>query len=480
MSDIEDILKKALRARLIPTDAESRKEQRLVSILLATMSVVPPFAKHVLERFGVKMGKTSEFLCYTEVEFPSSDASGSGNGKERPDGVLLLSTRKTRWTALLEAKTDNSEIDQEQIHRYAKIARSYGIDAVITLSNQLTPLPTHVPYSIPKTLKNRVNLFHISWISVLTQAELILGDKEEVDHEQAFILEEMARYFKSPKSGIKRFDQMNKEWRPLIVGINTGQKFNKASAEISNTVSSWHQEERDVCLLLIRRIGEKIHIRLSRKHQTDPALRLRESCDSLIASWELRSVFIVPNAASDIEVTANLERRTISCSMNLNAPEDRKRTSARVNWILRQLRNIDGDEVFLRAFWPGKGKPIQKKLLEAQNNPKCFNDDDRGIAPKSFEVIMVKHLAGRFAGAKTFIEDLEKLVPEFYDRIGQRLQRWSPPAPPIDKRDPIQDTATAEESETNNENGVLPSETGQPRDDLHKLGDSELPLTKEQ
>lgn len=474
---IDDILKNASRARLIPTIAESRKEQRLVSILLATLPVVPAFAKHLLERFGVRTGKTSELLCYAEVEFPSSDASGS---KERPDGVLALSTRKTLWTALLEAKTDNSEIDQEQIHRYAKIARSYGIDAVITLSNQLTPLPTHVPYSIPKTLKNRVNFFHTSWISVLTQAELILGDEEEVDHEQAFILEEMARYFKHPKSGIKRFDQMNKEWRPLIVGINAGAKFNKASAEISNTVSSWHQEERDVCLLLSRRIGEKVHIRFPRKHQNDPALRLRESCDSLIASRELRSVFSVPNAASEIEVTANLERRTISCSMKLNAPGDKKRTSARVNWLLRQLRNIDGDDdIFLRAFWPGRGKPTQRKLSEARVNPKCF-DDECGVAPTSFEVIMVKHLAGRFAGAKTFIDGLEELVPEFYNRIGQRLQRWSPAAPAIDKHDPIQHAATVETTETNNENRTSPSETTHPRGDLHELSDPELSLTKEQ
>ena len=159
MNDIDDILKKAQRARLIPTIAESRKEQRLVSILLATMSVVPAFAKHLLERFGVRTGKTSELLAYTEVEFSPSDANDNGNSKDRPDGILALSTRKSWWLALLEAKTDNSEIDQEQIHRYAKIARAYGIDAVITLSNQLTPLPTHVPYSIPKALKESRQFF---------------------------------------------------------------------------------------------------------------------------------------------------------------------------------------------------------------------------------------------------------------------------------------------------------------------------------
>ncbi len=203
MSDMDNILEKAHRARLIPTTAESRKEERLVSVLLATLAVVHPFAKQLLERCGVRMGKTSKLLTYTEVKFPSSDESKNGNSKDRPDGVLILSTGKSQWRALVEAKIDNVEIDQEQVLKYARIARECGIDAVITLSNQLTPLPTHIPYSIPKTLSNRVDFFHISWISVLTQASLILRDKEEISSEQAFILEEMTHYFEHPKSGIQ-------------------------------------------------------------------------------------------------------------------------------------------------------------------------------------------------------------------------------------------------------------------------------------
>ena len=40
--------------------------------------------------------------------------------------------------------------------------------------------PSHVPYSVPKRLSNRVEFFHLSWISVLTQAALILRDNEEI------------------------------------------------------------------------------------------------------------------------------------------------------------------------------------------------------------------------------------------------------------------------------------------------------------
>ena len=80
MSALDDILKDAQPARLIPTVAESRKEGRIVSILLATLSVVPPFAERILEHCGVRMGKTSDLRSYTEVEFVASD----GSSKDRP------------------------------------------------------------------------------------------------------------------------------------------------------------------------------------------------------------------------------------------------------------------------------------------------------------------------------------------------------------------------------------------------------------
>ena len=452
MSDIDDVLQKSHRARLIPTIADARKEERLVSVLLATLAMVPPFAKQLLGQCGVRVGKMSKLLSYTEVKFLSLDENDNTRNEDRPDGLLILSTGKSQWKALVEAKIDNVEIDREQVIKYARIAREYGIDAVITLSNQLTPLPTHIPYTIPKLLSNRVDFFHISWISVLTQALLILRDIEEISSEQAFILEEMAHYFEHPKSGIKRFEQMNTEWRPLVVGISNGEKFNRSSSEIENTISSWHQEERDVCLLLSRRIGKHVDIRLPRKHQNDTALRLRDACESLIASHELSSSFSVPNAASDIDVNVNLERRTISCSMKLNAPGDKKRASARTNWLLRQLRDVDGIDVIIRAVWP-RGATTQEYLSKVRDDVNCLEIGRPGATLMSFEVAMVKYLAGRFSRPRNFIEDLEKLVPDFYDRIGQRLRRWSPPPPPIDKRDPIEETPAPKVSESRSGHG---------------------------
>lgn len=469
MNALDNVLENASRARLIPTVADSKKEERLVSILLATLSVTRPFAEQVLN-CAVRVRKTSTLSTYTEVEFPASDK----RGKERPDGILILSTRKDRWAALLEAKTDNAKIDEKQMERYAAIAREYGIDAVITLSNQLVSLPTHIPYSIPKRFTRSLQFFHLSWISVLTQAELVLKDNGELNLEQAYILGEMVRFFEHPQSGIKRFNQMNEEWAPLVRGIREGQKYARTSPEIENTVASWHQEERDICLILNRRVGKHIAIRLPLKHQSDPDLRLRKDGDLLAASQELRSGFRIPNAASDLDVTVNLERRTISCSMELDAPSDRQRTSARINWLTRQMKNVDGSDVIIRAFWHRGRKSTQAKLSEIRDNLKCLENEGAGSVLKKFEILIVRDLAGRFSRRQAFIEDLEELVPEFYERIGQHLQPWRSPPPKIDKRNSTQNTDDIKPSKKSDAYSLARSEASQLQNP-YSLGDRGFP-----
>ena len=172
--------------------------------------------------------------------------------------------------------------------------------------------------------------------------------------------------------------------------------------------------------------------------------------------------FSVPNAASDLEVTANLQSRMISCSMKVNAPGDRKRASSRVNWLVRQLRGVDGDDVIVRAVWIGRGGATQASLSEIKTDPACLDSSRTGAVPRGFEVIMNRELAGRFSGRRTFIEDLEDLIPEFYDRIGRKLRRWDPPPPPIDKRDPIDKTDIVEPDHDSDADGISQTEPDQP------------------
>ena len=440
MNALDEILQDDNRARLIPTVADSNKELRLVSILLATLSVVPALSKSLLGQCGAKIGKRSKLNCYTEVAFESL----TKDGKDRPDGVIVVTSGKYRWTALLEAKVGNNEIDVKQVERYAKVAQKYRVDSVITLSNQLVPLPSHLPYKISKPPKN-VSFFHISWLNVLTQTHLILLNDEDLIREQEFILYEMSHYFNPHnKTGVRHFDQMNSEWKELVAGFRHDKQYSPKSLEIQNTVASWFQEERDISLLLSRRIHQKIDIKISREHRNSPESRFNAARNLLVSKQELRSVFSVPNAASAIEVKANLNSRTISCSMSVSAPENKAKSISRINWIVNQFRNIDDQDVGIRAYWPGRARQSQKTLAEIRKNPECLiNEQSSGVLTK-FEVFMVRDIANKFSGPQSFIKELENLVPVFYKRIGEKLKAPTPRAHTIDKDDPIRNTKSAE------------------------------------
>ena len=54
-------------ARLFPVLADSKKEEKATSILLSIFTVVPDYAKAVLEEVGAPVGKRAKIECFTEA-----------------------------------------------------------------------------------------------------------------------------------------------------------------------------------------------------------------------------------------------------------------------------------------------------------------------------------------------------------------------------------------------------------------------------
>ena len=445
------------RANLIPSYRDNQKELRIVSILLAGMSIVRPLAETILWRCDEKMPKRSRLRTFTEIEFQSREDSPN----DRPDGLIVLeSGRKRRWTALVEGKVENKSIDAQQVVRYAEIARNFGIDAVVTLSNELAPIATHLPYEVPRrkvSFKN-IDFYHLSWISIVTDLSVILKETESLDPEQAIVLEEMACYFEHANSGVRRLDQMNSEWKDLVNGLFHEQPYTIDSAEIKNTVAFWQQKERDISLLLTQAISKRVGIALSRKFRRDPETRMREACKSLLRHRELQFIFDIPNTSSELIATANFQKRTISCTMGINAP-DRPQFRSRVTWLLKQLSDIDdaqAEHILIRALWSGRLNDTQSSLFEVRQDLACLNHDKSGAAPTGFEISKTRDLGARFVSRKKFLQEIETLVPEFYEQIGQKLKRWQPPPPSIKKSDSIRTTADSDLEPDSSEDSTLP------------------------
>lgn len=88
----------------------------------------------------------------------------AGKEKLRPDGLIIINTGRSQWKALVEAKIGKAELDAEQIKDYLALAKKYKIDAVITLSNQYSAIPSHHPIQFKKSDLKGVDLYHFSWM----------------------------------------------------------------------------------------------------------------------------------------------------------------------------------------------------------------------------------------------------------------------------------------------------------------------------
>jgi len=209
---LSEVIKSGEVARLFSVVSETSKEKRAVSVFLACLKAIPDLNRNLMATIGRKVGSTSKISTFSEIEL----VNNSESTRDRPDGLIEIKTGKNIWRCLVEAKIGNADIDQEQIVRYADLAKQNKIDSIITISNQFVALPDHHPISLPRSTINHVNLFHWSWQSILTEAQLLYMNDQVQDMDQAFILSEFIRFFGHQSTGVSTFDQMNVEWKEIV------------------------------------------------------------------------------------------------------------------------------------------------------------------------------------------------------------------------------------------------------------------------
>jgi hypothetical protein len=134
-------------ARLIPITADSAREQKSVSIILAGLRSVLELRQSLLKSLNVRVGTSATLEAWTEVVFQNEDKQAVKQ-KDRPDGLLILRTGRREWRALIEAKVNNDTIGEDQLSRYLQQAKTHKLDAVITITNQFVALPTPLCVSV--------------------------------------------------------------------------------------------------------------------------------------------------------------------------------------------------------------------------------------------------------------------------------------------------------------------------------------------
>ncbi len=443
-------------ARLFPVVADTSKEERALSVFLACMTNVFEFGQSMLGSVGQRIGARAKLAAYTEIRFPKDKETP----RDRPDGLIIVKVGSRTWSALFEAKVGRNTISPQQMDGYVRLARRNGIDAVISISNEFATLPDQPPYRLPNSIKT-VGVYHWSWMHIMTEANLLAGDDRVTDKDQGFILREFLRYLRHDSTGASGFDQMNSEWGDLVSLIQKSGAPKRNSPEVENTVGAWHQESRDLELVLSRKTGTNVDLKLSRAHQADQKKRLKADADQLVDEKVLTADYAIPDAAAPLEVCANLATRTIQARMRLKAPEDKKSGAARVNWLVRQIKadeeiekaaekakagkgpkrsfSISEDNLSIRAIWPGSAPHTQQPLSVVREDVETILHEDRSKTPTSLEVVMSVGDGRSFGGSRKFIQLLENSVPEFYELVGQNLKPWQAPAPKVRKSPPDED-----------------------------------------
>lgn len=416
------------RARLFPVLAESSKEGRTLSILLATLSHVSEFANAVLQPLGRPIGARTKIEAFTEVCFEkSSDPSC------RPDGLLVVKSGKGVWRALVEAKVGNAKLGKEQVEKYLAVAREVGADALITISNEFTSSPLKHPIQVDKRLTKKTELYHLSWFSFLTAVRLLDNKVAVEDSDHRFLLRELERFLLHPSAGLQRFTQMASAWTEILDRVRGGLPLSKSSAGISEVVSSWHSEMNDLCLLLSRETRATVELKLPPKLRKDPGAWEEHDCRLAAEKRLLKAALQIPNAATELEIEADLSTQTLRIFSRLTAPQDKVRQASRLSWLLKQLEDADGETVRIQSHWPGKAPVIESSLAEARTDTGVHSHPAKDCLPHSFTVTMRMEDGRKFGGRNTFITELEALTLTFYDVVLSRLRAWQPPAPKISR-----------------------------------------------
>ncbi len=408
-------------ARLIPVAGLSNQKEREIraaSSLLAVMGAVDEFGRALLKEIGAPAGRISTF-----TEIPLENGAGK---TLRPDGAITVERGKTKWKCLVEVKTGNVPLPAEQVSDYLDLAREHGFQAVLTISTQISSSPADVPVAVDKRKLRSVQLRHLSWSRILTEAIMQHQHRGVRDPDQAWILKELIVYLEHEKSGAIGFEDMGKHWVKVRNAARDGT-IRPADPGVRDVVDRWEQFVEYLCLTLSQDLGVQVQSAQSRSR--DGKKWTADLTKQLESEGILSGSFRVPQAVGPIEVEADLRAQLTRASVKLAAPKE-GRPATRVNWMLKQLKKAPEDLRVEVGF--ARTKETTALLLrDAREDPKSLlARSDPKREPKHFTLSLARPLGTkRGKGERSFVLEARKLVVSFYGDLVEGLTEWRPRAP---------------------------------------------------
>ena len=408
--------------RLIPT-LKTGDEMALTSIFLSTLKLVKEFRDSIFKE--LKLSRGGKIFYYTEASF--KDISPS-----RIDGLIIVVTKdKITDAVFLEMKNGKNTLDKGQIETYLSLAKTLRVNKLVTVSNEFVANSSNSPLKIkvPKSIA----LTHFSWTYLITKGQLLLFKNETniQDKDQVEIMKEALFYFENPLSGIRGYNQMKAGWKELAENIHAQKPLKLSDSYIEDAVLSWHQEEKNMSLLLSRKLGTFV------KPFSKSKDSLKNDIRKLVKENYIKGGISVKNAVSDISIKVEFERRVVSMAIKIIPPLTRGNI-AKTTWIAKQLENCKKKSPTLfdkhsKNLW------LEANIKFAQENLKIrfseFSQFPELIKDKkdiqAFRIVLIKSFGSNFASTKKFIEIIEQMILDYYESIVQHMVNWKKPAPKI-------------------------------------------------
>lgn len=446
-----------VEARLLPTAGirnQNEQERRAASALLAVMGAVPDFCHALLSGTRSPKGAVS---TYTELRFRDGDEK-----LHIPDGAVVVERGKRRWSCLVEIKTGRARLEGKQVSRYLDLAREHGFDGLLTVSNQIRSDPRSLPYAVDKRKLRGLEVLHLSWWRVLTEAIVQHRFRGIGDPDQAWILGELIKYLDDEKSGASGFEGMGKEWVRVRESARN-ETLRASDPEARAVAGRWDQFVEYLCLHLSQELG--VDVKHRRPRRGSPEERLNSAAKEL-ASGALRCSIRVPDAAGPIGVEANLRTGRVTTSVEIPAPSE-GRPKTRVNWLLRQLKGAPED-LRVEVRFSNVGTTRSELLRDCRDAPeRLLLKDDPKREPRSFVLAQSRQMAkkrGRKEGS--FVAETRRQATRFYRDLVQGL------VPPRKKAPRIRD---GEEADEGSEAASAPSEKATPTPSANRQPDEFQP-----
>jgi hypothetical protein len=412
----------AQSARLIPL-LKTGDEGALTSIFLSSVKLIKEYRDSIFKE--TKLSRGGKAYYYTEVVFNDVDKNS------RVDGLIIIVSKGVIKDAIVfEMKNKNNSIDKEQVERYIELCKKVGISKMATVSNEFVSDSTQSPVKAkaPKSF----SLFHFSWTYLMTKGQLLLfkNDLNIKDEDQIEIMKEVLYYFDSPMSGINGYHVMKPGWKETVEKINQRIHLKVSDSFVEEAVESWHEEEKDMALLLSRKLGVLVKSTSRNKDSVKNDIRRLKDDQELLGNLSIK------NSVSDIKIRVDFELKTVSMSVKVSPPLN-KGTTARITWISKQLEaakkkseaifhSLEKD-ILIEANIKHARQHLRISLSEFEK----LMEESKGKEIQAFNIVVQSKFNAGFGSNKKFIVLIEKMILDYYAGIVQHLTNWNRPAPKL-------------------------------------------------